>query len=78
MISGISLKSLLMNEKYNIGEYGEATFIVKKGWKHSITCRGRIIDQDMKNVLFVDNDGFEFIVPKNKFSFKKKPFKIKC
>jgi hypothetical protein len=66
-----------MNEKYNIGDFGQATFIVKKGWKAPITCHGRIIDQDMRNVLFIDNDGYSFIIPKNKFHFEKKEFKIK-
>ncbi len=63
---------------YEIGDFGEAVFIAKKGWKAPTTCHGRIIDMDMRNVLFVDNDSNEYIIPKSKFKFEKKEFRIKC
>ena len=62
--------------KYEIGQFGEATFICKKCWKHPITCHGRIMDIDNKVLLFIDNDENEYIISRDKFKFEKKEFKI--
>ena len=57
-----------------IGEFGKAHFkIRKKGVQFTgIEAYGTIIDMDAKNVLFKDNDGYEFIVSKARFEFEKK------
>ena len=65
-----------MNEKYEVGDFGEATFICKKNWKFPTTCHGRIMAIETKVILFIDNDDNEYIIPKSRFSFEKKEFKI--
>lgn len=65
-----------MNEKYEVGDFGEAVFIAKKGWKAPTTCYGRIMAIEQKVILFIDNDNNEYIIPKNKFTFEKRDFQI--
>lgn len=66
-----------MNEKYSIGDFGEAIFIAKKGWKAPTICHGKITAIEPKVVEFTDNDDNVYIIPKSKFTFEKKEFKIK-
>jgi hypothetical protein len=63
-----------MND-YKVGDWGKAVFICKKGWKAPTECFGIITDIDLKCVAFTDNDGNEYIIPKNRFTFEKKLFK---
>jgi hypothetical protein len=54
-----------------IGMFGEASFkYEKKGFKGGITAFGKIIDLDKKLVWFQDNDGYEYLVRRDKFNFK--------
>lgn len=60
-----------MNE-YKIGDYGQASFkFDKKGFKGGITAYGTIKDINGKYLLFEDNDGFPYLVKKEKFNFTK-------
>jgi hypothetical protein len=63
-----------MDEKYEIGQFGEATFIAKTGFKYPIICYGIITGIESKIISFTDNDGNEYLIPKNKFKFEKKVF----
>lgn len=65
-----------METKYEVGDFGEATFICKKGWKAPTICYGRIMAIEKNIVQFFDNDDNEYLIPKNKFKFEKKDFKI--
>jgi hypothetical protein len=67
---------MTMDEKYEIGSFGEARFIAKKGWKAPTVCHGKITDVDAKCVEFTDNDNNIYIIPKSRFSFVKKEFKV--
>ena len=63
--------------KYNIGDFGQASFKMKKrGCETGFCGYGTIIDQDDRFVLFQDNDEFEYVIAKAKFNFvpeNKKP-----
>jgi hypothetical protein len=65
-----------MDDKYSVNDWGEACFIAKKGWKAPTTCYGTITAIESKVVEFTDNDGNEYIIPKSRFSFVKKEFKV--
>jgi hypothetical protein len=65
-----------MDEKYEIGWFGEATFIAKTGWKHPTTCHGTITAMDKCCIEFTDNDDNVYIIRKSKFQFQKQEFKI--
>ena len=41
----------------------------KKKFIGGITCHGTIIEVDKEYILFQDNDGFEYLIAKNKFKF---------
>jgi hypothetical protein len=64
-----------MNEKYELNDFGMATFIAKKGWKAPTICFGRITGIEPKVIEFTDNDDNIYIIPKSRFSFEKKIFK---
>jgi hypothetical protein len=66
-----------MEEKYQVGDFGCAEFVAKKGWKAPTTCYGRIMAIENRIVLFIDNDENEYLIPKSKFKFEKHEFKIK-
>lgn len=55
-----------------INDFGKAHFKIKKRGVlfTGVEAHGTIIDMDAKCVLFRDNDGFEFIVPKSRFEFE--------
>jgi hypothetical protein len=57
---------------YNINDFGLARFKIKrKGYIITgFTGHGTITDMDKNNIEFTDNDGFQFIVPKELFEFK--------
>jgi hypothetical protein len=63
-----------VEEKYAIGDWGESTFIAKKGWKAPTVCHGTITGIEPKVISFEDNDGNEYIIPRSKFQFTKKEF----
>lgn len=65
-----------MNEKYEVGDWGEATFVAKKGFKAPTTCHGRVMAIEKNIIQFIDNDDNEYLIPKNRFNFEKKEFKI--
>ena len=61
-----------MADKYEIGDYGEASFkYEKKGFKGGVTAVGTIKDMDGKYLIFEDNDGYCYLVRKDKFNFEK-------
>ena len=54
-----------------VGSFGEAYFpIGKNGFKRNIRCYGTITEKDGKLILFVDNDGYEYLVKIKEFEFK--------
>ena len=62
--------------KYNVGDFGQASFRMNKhGCEIGFNGYGTIVDQDQKFILFVDNDGFEFVIAKSKFTFTLEPDK---
>jgi hypothetical protein len=61
-----------MEDKIEIGDYGKGSFkYEKKGFKGGLTAMGIIKDMDGKYLLFEDNDGFNYLVKKDKFEFEK-------
>ena len=61
-----------MEDKLVIGDFGEGSFkFTKKGFNGGITAYGTIKDIDGKYLIFEDNDGFPYLVKKDKFNFKK-------
>ncbi len=61
---------------YQIGQFGHASFKIKKRGQiiTGFNGYGRIIDLDAKYVLFKDNEGYEYIVPKSRFTFIEEEF----
>jgi hypothetical protein len=61
-----------MNTKLKIGDFGKASFKYdKKGFKGGLIAYGTIKDMDGKYLIFEDNDGYIYLVQKNKFEFEK-------
>ena len=61
-----------MAEKLEIGDYGKASFkYSKKGFEGGLTAYGTIKDMDGKYLIFEDNDGYNYLVRKDKFVFNK-------
>ena len=59
-------------DKLEIGDFGEASFKYdKKGFKGGLTAFGTIKDMDGKYLIFEDNDGYIYLVRKDKFVFEK-------
>jgi len=59
-----------MNEKHEPGMQGYVRIpLSKKKFIGGITCHGTIIEVDKEYILFQDNDGFEYLIAKNKFKF---------
>ena len=53
-----------------VGSFGEAYFpIGKNGFKMRVRCFGTIKETDGKLILFVDNDGYEYLVKIKEFQF---------
>jgi hypothetical protein len=66
-----------MNE-YQIGNFGLAKFTIdKKGFKGLMECYGKIKDIDGKYLLFEDNDGYNYLIRKDKFTFEQCEFRVK-
>ena len=65
-----------MGEHYKIGQFGHASFKIKKKGVAitGISAYGFITDQDEKNIEFTDNEGYSFIVPKYRFKFIEETF----
>lgn len=65
-----------MGEKYHIGQFGHARFIMKKKGKptYGFAGYGRITDVDPINVEFTDNEGYLYIVPKSRLTFIEEEF----
>jgi len=65
-----------MNEKYRDSLFGHARFQIKKRGQTitGFNGYGTIDDVDEKNVLFRDNEGYEFIVSKGRFTFIEEEF----
>jgi hypothetical protein len=65
-----------MND-YAVNDFGEARFPVsRKGCKRYITASGIIKAIEKKVLMFVDNDGFTYLIDKKDFQFTKSEFKI--
>ena len=57
-------------DEYKVDSFGEAHLIVdKKGYRRGITCTGVIKAIEKKFILFLDNDGFLYLVEKKDFQF---------
>ncbi len=67
-----------MND-YKIGQFGHASFKIKKKGQTitGFNGYGKIIDIETKCILFQDNEGFEFIVKRSDFNFEACEFKLK-
>ena len=65
-----------MNERFKIGMFGHCRFQIKKRGQTitGFNGYGTIVDVDEKNVLFRDNEGYEFIVSKARFTFIEEDF----
>jgi len=67
-----------MSDKFEIGMTGEGRFrYERKGFHGYIRAFGKILDIDGRYLLFEDNDGFPYLVRKDKFEFTKEELKIK-
>ena len=65
-----------MND-YAVDQFGEAHFPVnRKGCRRFITAFGTIKAIEKKVLMFVDNDGFTYLIDKKDFQFTKSEFKI--
>jgi hypothetical protein len=69
-----SKTGFIMEEKYQVNDFGKATFIAKKNWKYETECYGIITAIDAKCIEFTDNDGNVYIILKSKFKFEKAEF----
>ena len=61
-----------MNDNLEIGQFGEAHFCSKHTRIHAF---GWIRELEPKVLLFVDNDGFEYILKRKGFEFEQCEFK---
>lgn len=65
-----------MEEKYLVDQFGEAHFPVsRKGCRRFITASGTIKAIEKKVLMFVDNDGFSYLIDRKDFTFTKDVFK---
>ena len=64
-----------MND-YVLNDFGEAHFPVStKGYMRFITAFGTIKAIEKKVLMFVDNDGFTYLIDRKDFTFTKETFK---
>ena len=67
-----------MDDKYQVGDFGRATFKSKKGkYEVGINCYGTITMLDKKFVWFTDNEGYAYLIAKKEFTFTKEDKKVK-